>query len=100
MKTVTVYGASDDLIEVDGDIREEFYANGDDGADYLAFSNGLVLQVIYGDEGVWRINTVEPGYGEIVTRVPAPIGDDNNYSDRVTVKADFRWIMHGKGIVT
>ena len=38
---ICIYGASDDLVEIDGDLREEFYAqkaDEDDGADYVALS--------------------------------------------------------------
>jgi len=38
-----VYGASDDLIEIKGDIREEFSRYDSEG-DYLAFSDGTVLK--------------------------------------------------------
>jgi len=52
--TTTVYGASDDLIEVAGDIYEEFNpaAGHDDGeSDLLTFSNGVVLGIRFSDDG-------------------------------------------------
>lgn len=51
----TVYGCSDDLIELDGAIREEFAAY--DCVSRLTFDNGAVLTVTYGGEGIWRVET-------------------------------------------
>ncbi len=48
MKTVTVYGASDDLVEIEGDIRDELYAS-DNNPAHLAFSDGTVLSVEYSE---------------------------------------------------
>lgn len=55
MPEITVNGASDDLIEIGGAIREEFTLQDDEGGDLLAFSNGVVLRIRYTDDGVWRI---------------------------------------------
>ena len=40
---VRVCGHSDDCIEVDGEIRDEFGAYGDEKPTYLSFSNGAVV---------------------------------------------------------
>lgn len=45
----TIYGASDDLIEVDGDITEEFDAI-EQHPYYLGFSTGVVLRIECGHE--------------------------------------------------
>lgn len=101
MTTVTVYGYSDDLIEVDGDIYEEFTLHNEAEGDLLAFSDGTILRVTYGDQGVWRIETVFPGSADL-TLVQAPEHDDANYSDRVTLTlpADavppLVWVVHGQ----
>ena len=57
---VVIEGSSDDLIEIDGDIREEFYANDDEDDDVT------VLRIIYPDSGVWRISPVVSGHGTLV----------------------------------
>lgn len=96
--SVTVYGASDDLIEVEGALREEFsYQSDDDGdGDLLAFSNGVVLRVRYSDSGVWRIT---PVVGESrVTIDLAPEDDEDNYSDRARLTESVSWVVHGIGI--
>lgn len=55
-----VYGASDDLVEIDGDISEEF-GRFDSEGDYLAFSDGTVLKAIYDEDGIWRMKQVFKG---------------------------------------
>lgn len=88
--SVTVYGASDDLIEVEGDIREEFEWLDSDSA-FLGFSNGVVLRVTF--RSVWRI---EPVTGvDRVQVVQCPEGDEDNYSDRATVTGDVTWVVCG-----
>lgn len=49
----TVYGYSDDLIELDGQIYEEFPIC--DGRGLLVFDNEVTLLVEYDVDGVWRI---------------------------------------------
>lgn len=98
-KIVTVYGSSDDLIEVEGDITEEYghYSPDESEAVLLAFSDGTVLRVIYGDNGVWRITPECRGSAEYC-KDEAPADDEDNYSDRVTLKGDVRWVVFGKEI--
>lgn len=96
MPTVTVYGASDDLIEVEGAIREEFYNPQDGSLAYLAFSDGTVLSVRYGDEGIWRINRV---YEAAATYTKQEGTDESSdYSDRVSLEApSINWVVFGTG---
>lgn len=96
---LTIYGASDDVIEVDGDISEEFtylgkrhHPNSGDG-DLLAFSDGTVLRVTFTASGVWRIAPVVRGSADLVID-QAPEGDDSNYSDRATLSGAV-WVVHG-----
>ena len=95
MKTITVYGASDDLIEIDGAIKEEFgwYDSGSKPA-YLAFSDGTVLSVIYTDDGMWRINRVATGTA-LYSKTEATDGD-TDYSDRVSLQGDIAWVVFGQ----
>lgn len=91
---VTVYGASDDLVEVDGAISEEFNAaSGEEGL--LAFSDGTVLRYRY--SGVWRFTPVSRGTARVEI-VQCPEDDDRNYSDRVTLSGEVRWVLHGRDI--
>jgi hypothetical protein len=61
-----VYGASDDLVEIEGDIRQEQCCFGTDGMDHgvlLAFSDGTFLEAKYGkgDRGIWAIALLRRG---------------------------------------
>lgn len=85
-----MYGASDDLIEVEGDVREEFYWN-DALPAYLSFSNGVVLRVIWFT--FWRILPVERA--DLVQVVECPEDDEDNYSDRATVAGKVSWVVCG-----
>lgn len=93
--SVTVYGASDDLIEIEGDIRAEFDI--DRGGKLFAFSDGTIIQIEWTSFGVWRITPLTKGTGEL-TIVTAPIDDDDNRTDRATLDADIRWVMRGSEI--
>lgn len=91
---ITLYGYSDDLIELDGDISEEFNpAKGTDG-DLVAFSNGVVLRIRY--RTCWRIELVH-GQG-LVEIVPCPEDDPENYSDRATITGPVEWVICGNEI--
>lgn len=94
MATVTIYGASDDLIELDGAIREEFTCYDEDEPTYLAFSDGTVLSVLYDGQGMWRVNRVAEGSATYAKREATDPDDD--YSDRVTLAGDLAWCVYGK----
>lgn len=93
--SVTIYGYSDDLIEIDGDFREEFAASteSDDG-DVIGFSNGVLLRIHYANDGIWRITPISAGDGKLkIEQAPADVED--NYSDRATIDAEVSWILVG-----
>lgn len=85
MKRVIVYGHSDDCIEVEGDIREEYYAKGDEN--FLCFSDGTVLKITY--DGCWNISLDTQGKAEY-THQPHD-NEVTTYSDRVTLVGDINW---------
>lgn len=69
MSTVKVYGASDDLIEVDGDIREEFSPNIDNPY-HLLFSNGTQVKVEWCPDpsdtpASWAVTIVDVGLNKV-----------------------------------
>lgn len=94
---ITVYGASDDLIEVTGDITEEWNCYGDDEA-IVAFSNGTVLGLSLGSDDIWRIRALVNPEPELLTITPVPPGEDNNFSDRAELRADCDWVVYGSGL--
>lgn len=92
--SVTVYGASDDLIEIEGDVEEEFSARGEADDDLIGMSNGVLLRVRYDSDGVWRITTLaDPQSLVVVTQAPAD--DEDNYSDRAVVSGPVAWVVYG-----
>jgi hypothetical protein len=88
-----IYGSSDDLIEIEGGIREEFdhYFDGREEEEkvYLAFSDGTLLHVQY--DGVWRFTPIKKGTAEY-SKEEAEGADSDNYSDLVTLKGDIYWV--------
>ena len=92
LETVTIYGASDDCIELDGALKGEAYAS--DEGDHMAFSDGTVLHIEYTAAGCWRINRVVTG-SATYSKVEAEGADTDNYSDRVTLVGKFEWCMVG-----
>jgi hypothetical protein len=80
-----VYGACDDLIEIDGpNLSDEIAAFF--GAKRLTFDNGVVLDITYDSPGFWRILVVEDPDGRVHVRRGADI--DTDYSDVATISDD------------
>ena len=96
MTELTIYGASDDLIEIEGAIEEEFSAlqEGDDTGGYLAFSDGTLLSISYTGDGLWKISIFCVGENTSFALTSATDIDDN-YSDRVTLTGKFEWVVMG-----
>lgn len=92
MSQVTIYGASDDLIEVEGTITDEFGASRDDEG-YVVFSTGDVFRVSYNERGVWDVeHSVTSGELEVeITKAP-PGEDPEPYTDHAEVSGDFTWV--------
>jgi hypothetical protein len=97
--SITVYGASDDLIEIEGDIREEF--QGGDGVVYLGFSEGTVLSIEYSRNGIWRITPYFRGLASLDIEL-ASLDDEDNYSDRAILEMTgvgvIRWVVAGRSL--
>jgi hypothetical protein len=91
MSAVTIYGASDDLIVIEGDFSEEFSA-AYEADTWLVFGDGTILVVRYDDNGVWRITRKSDGRAAM-TKIEAPTDDEDNYSDRVTLTGDLHWVL-------
>ena len=87
-------GASDDLIEIEGDIREEFSAlhNGPDDASLLAFSDGTVLRIHFNEHGTWRIAPVYRGTGTLTIDQAA---EGDGATDKATLTGPITWVVHG-----
>lgn len=92
MARVIVYGHSDDIISVSGDIEDEFSVR-DDETKFLAFSEGTLLRVRY--DGEWHISRHSAG-SAAYARIESQGADDKDYSDVVTLEGDIRWIVAGE----
>ncbi len=90
---VVITGASDDLIEVDGDIREEFTYKDDDEGDLLAFSDGTLLHIEFGRFGVWRITHLAQGSAKLT--IVQQTEDEG--TGTATLEGDVRWVAHAIG---
>ena len=93
---IKIYGASDDLIEIEGDIRDEFYHTRFDKPSIVTivgqYGNILFIRIVYGQGGmgVWSI---EPFYvfpddarfwevpWDVDRFICPPSGGDDEYSD-------------------
>lgn len=87
---IKVYGASDDLVEVEGDPGEEFGCYNKTG--YLVFSNGVVLSIAYGDLGIWKINKMSDPL-KVVNLEICEDPDANPYSDIAYIDGDIKWMF-------
>jgi hypothetical protein len=96
MPEITITGAGDDVIEIDGDAQDEFYFYADDGRQgHLTFSDGTVMKVWYeGGTRLWRIQEGAIGAAAIVHVEAAQQypGDPAYRRDFATVSGSISWI--------
>ncbi len=94
-----LYGASDDLIELDGDISEEFshyMAGDDDNNRHLAFSDGTLLKVYYDKDSIWRFPVLIQG-SLFDKKIECPFeSEENGHSDQVLFKDGLKWVVCGE----
>lgn len=99
MHTLKIYGHSDDLIEVEGDIQDE-YDVGSAGKGYVAISDGTLILCIY-EGGMWLLRLITSG-GSRITMAANQGPDSDQYSDVMTIESDkpFEWVMCGQGFTS
>lgn len=100
MDEIIIYGASDDLIEIESTSfsAEEFnvYLNQPSDSVILAVSDGTVLRARYDEEGIWRFTPTVVGSASLDIEYGK---DDRTHSDRVTLTGDdLRWVVLGSEI--
>lgn len=98
MYELKVTGASDDLIEIDGAIREEFnaYSAGrEEVTHYLVVDGGALLSIRYDAEGIWRVAVIDSA-GMTVEKVEGSPVEET--FDVVTLRSEapIRWIVLGR----
>lgn len=87
---IRIYGASDDLVEVEGATREEFSAYGDDRwLGVLASPSGeqLLLTAEYTGRGTWAIGVAPVDEDIPMPSWPISVGQamENRYSAMLTI---------------
>jgi len=93
---ITIYGASDDLIEVEGDISEEFNVCPEEGDRYLiAASDGTLLKMWYDEDGIWRIQHLA-GSPDQFTKVEGDVIKDT--VDKATIVGRIDWLVLGENV--
>jgi hypothetical protein len=94
--TTRVYGASDDLIEIEGDYTGEVSAYGTDDNErgvLLVFSDGTLLEVKYGksDAGIWGVTLVKKG--TLFKSIEQCDDEDSDpHSDVATFADGIQWV--------
>lgn len=83
-------GASDDLIEIEGEIREEF-SDYDCSNGRIAFSDGTLIGVNYSNEGIWRFNLIVKG-SLYLGKEEGNVDEDIN--DVVYFKEGLKWVVY------
>jgi hypothetical protein len=89
----TIYGASDDLIELEGGLRGEynFYSRDDDQEEVLALSDGTLLSIIY--NGQWKFGVLVRG--NLYDHTEEATDEEKNYSDHVFFLPGLTWAVVG-----
>jgi hypothetical protein len=90
-----VYGASDDLVEFEGDVYGEvgYYTSEElDAGMLVIFSDGTILEAKYGKAGlgVWGLNVLAQG-PLFQEHVACADEDADPHSDVVTFKDGLKW---------
>ena len=83
-------GASDDLIEIEGEIREEF-SDYDCSNGRIAFSDGTLIGVNYSNEGIWRFNLIVKG-SLYLGKEDGCVDEDTN--DVIYFKEGIKWVIY------
>ena len=93
-----ITGASDDLIEIEGELCEEFNSyrcEGENGR--IACSDGTLMKVEYDEDGIWRFTALFKG--DLYDRkVEGDIEKDT--PDEVYFKPGLKWIAFAKEMQT
>ena len=89
-----VYGASDDLIEFEGDVRGEVgkYADEDKPGVLLVCSDGTLLEVNYGKggAGIWEVKLLQKG--ALFDRIDPCLDEEADpYSDVAHFRDGLKW---------
>jgi hypothetical protein len=95
MAQIKIFGSSDDLICIEGDISEEFNHYEPEHV-YIFVSDGTVLSASYGqrNNGFWRFAPIHKGTAKYEKEEAT--GEEGEYSDVVTLTGDIHWVGFGQ----
>jgi hypothetical protein len=83
---IIIYGASDDLIEINGDQYEEYNLYGHRFE--LELSDGRLIQMIYDKGGIWRFDNLDEDMQHISERGDGEANDEDGcpgYSEKIVI---------------
>ncbi len=91
-KPTEIYGASDDLIEIEGGLSGEHgcYNTSEESPVAMFLSDGTVLAIHYGDGGVWKIDVREKGALFDSLKIETD-SDAARHSDTAVFKPGLKW---------
>lgn len=94
MAYTEVYGYSDDLVEVEGELNEEFSAY--EEPCHLAFSDGTLIDVRYNDRssGIWSIEVQK--IGDLLLKAEVYYKEEDEYSDKLHFDKGLKWVKRLK----
>lgn len=94
----TMCGASDDLIELEGDISDEIGAYNDTPMNFY-LSDGTVGSIEYTGDGVWEIKILIKSITDVNIIHPTQfeIDADTNYTDKAEFTGSIDWILFENG---
>lgn len=101
MKKFYIWGCSDDLIEITGDINEEF----DGYRGKLLFSDGSIISINYNDAGEWDIFVDSTSIRICTRRIlkgtdeAEKLTNGRDYSDVMEVIGEIEWFAFTPKIV-
>ncbi len=91
---ISIEGHGDDVICVEGTVREEFtYHNPGGSGDLILFSDGTLLRVMFDPDGTgnWRITPVQVGTAGL--HIEQTTGEEG--TDVATLTGPVRWVARG-----
>ncbi len=93
---IKIYGASDDLLEIEGDFSNEFDVE-PLATTFVGISDGTLLRVSY--DGMWHINVARKSAGTSINMHRAT-NEDDDYSDIAEIDIDggADWLVVGRSV--
>lgn len=93
---IGVYGASDDLIEITGDVRGEFYANFYDSTFIVVGDTELAVEY----DGEWHFEVIDEGENDKVDLYSLDdksLAQSPDYSESVVIKSNSKEVKKIEG---